>query len=305
MVNDVLLEKYMLITFREILEVGRTRLRQEKIADADRDAESLLIYLMNEGKNFIYMHGNGGTDEDHAEAYFNLIDRRASGEPLQYIVGEQEFMGLSIRVNNSVLIPRQDTETLVETAIDFARDKKNSMSILDMCCGSGAIAVSMAHFLPKAKITACDISADALDVARKNAASNGFEKRINFIESDLYMPVHKAKPMKDKFDMILCNPPYIRSDVIPTLQREVREFEPMLALDGGDDGLDFYRRMVTESAVHLKKEGYILFEIGYDQAEHVMQLLKDDGNYSDIHTHKDLARLDRVVTAKLKGKKKH
>ena len=291
----------MLITFGEILDVGIKRLKQANIADAAIDAERLLMYLMNENKTFIYLHRNDGTDENHADAYFELIDRRAEGEPLQYIVGEQEFMGLSFNVNEAVLIPRQDTETLVETALSFAKNKKGSISILDMCCGSGAIAISMAYFLPKSKLTACDISEAALNVARSNAKKNGVEKKINFIESDLYMPVQKKKPMKDKFDMILCNPPYIPSDVIPTLQREIKDHEPVAALDGGKDGLDFYRKMVTDSAVHLKKGGYILFEIGHDQADEVTALLEEEGCYKDIFTHKDMARSDRVITARLQS----
>lgn len=291
----------MLITFGEILDVGIKRLKQANIADASIDAERLLMYLMNENRTFIYLHRNDGTDENHADAYFELIDRRAEGEPLQYIVGEQEFMGLSFNVNEAVLIPRQDTETLVETALSFAKNKKGSISILDMCCGSGAIAISMAYFLPKSKLTACDISEAALNVARSNAKKNGVEKKINFIESDLYMPVQKKKPMKDKFDMILCNPPYIPSYVIPTLQREIKDHEPVAALDGGKDGLDFYRKMVTDSAVHLKKGGYILFEIGHDQADEVTALLEEEGCYKDIFTHKDMARSDRVITARLQS----
>lgn len=291
----------MLITFGEILDVGIKRLKQANIADASIDAERLLMYLMNENRTFIYLHRNDGTDENHADAYFELIDRRAEGEPLQYIVGEQEFMGLSFNVNEAVLIPRQDTETLVETALSFAKNKKGSISILDMCCGSGAIAISMAYFLPKSKLTACDISEAALNVARSNAKKNGVEKKINFIESDLYMPVQKKKPMKDKFDMILCNPPYIPSYVIPTLQREIKDHEPVAALDGGEDGLDFYRKMVTDSAVHLKKGGYILFEIGHDQADEVTALLEEEGCYKDIFTHKDMARSDRVITARLQS----
>lgn len=291
----------MLITFGEILDVGIKRLKQANIADAAIDAERLLMYLMNENRTFIYLHRNDGTDENHADAYFELIDRRAEGEPLQYIVGEQEFMGLSFNVNEAVLIPRQDTETLVETALSFAKNKKGSISILDMCCGSGAIAISMAYFLPKSKLTACDISEAALNVARGNAKKNGVEKKINFIESDLYMPVQKKKPMKDKFDMILCNPPYIPSYVIPTLQREIKDHEPVAALDGGKDGLDFYRKMVTDSAVHLKKGGYILFEIGHDQADDVTALLEEEGCYKDIFTHKDMARSDRVITAQLQS----
>ena len=215
----------MLITFGEVLEIGIHRLQEAKIADAKRDAENLLLFL----------HRNDGTDEYQADAYFDLIDRRAAGEPLQYIVGSQEFMGLPFKVNESVLIPRQDTETLVELALEKAKEKKRSLSVLDMCCGSGAIAVSIAHFLPKAKVTACDISAEALEIARKNAEKNGLGSRIDFRESDLFHVKKRKKiiQMKETFDMILSNPPYIPTDVIGTLQTEIKDHEPLTALDGG------------------------------------------------------------------------
>lgn len=290
----------MLITFGQILEIGTQRLKQSNIDNAEQDAQSLLLYMMNEDRTFIYIHKNDGTDESHAEHYFSLIDRRAEGEPLQYITGEQEFMGLPFKVTPAVLIPRQDTETLVETAILLSKDFRGGFSVLDMCTGSGAIAVSAAHFMPKAKITACDISAEALEIASENAEKNGVSGRIKFRQSDLFtLKGKKDKPLKDKFNMILSNPPYIATDVIGTLQTEVKDYEPMLALDGGADGLDFYRRLAAESADHLKKNGYLVMEIGYDQGQAVTDLLEETGRFKDIFVHKDLARLDRVVTARL------
>ena len=246
-----------MITFGNVLEIGIRRLEDAKIPDGRRDAETLLLHMENADRTFLYVHRDDRTDEYRADAYFRLIDRRAEGEPLQYILGSQEFMGLTFEVNPSVLIPRQDTETLVELALSRAAEKKKSLSILDMCCGSGAIAVSMAHFLPKAKVTACDISAEALKVAEKNAANNGLGGRIEFLESDLFYITKKNKKvhMKDTFDMILSNPPYIPTEVIGTLQREIRDHEPMTALDGGTDGLDFYRRIAEEAAASLKKGG--------------------------------------------------
>lgn len=290
----------MLITFGQILEIGTQRLKQANIDNAEQDAQSLLLYMMNEDRSFIYIHKNDGTDEAHAEHYFSLIDRRAEGEPLQYITGEQEFMGLPFKVTPAVLIPRQDTETLMETAILLAKDFKAGLSVLDMCTGSGAIAVSAAHFMPKAKITACDISTEALAIAAENAEKNGVSGRIRFQQSDLFtLKGKKDKPMKDKFHMILSNPPYIESDVIETLQVEVKDYEPRLALDGGADGLDFYRRLAEESADRLKKNGYLIMEIGFDQGQAVTDLLKETGRFKDIFVHKDLARLDRVITARL------
>ena len=292
----------MLITFGQVLEIGINRLEEARIAGAKRDAENLLLFLMNEDRKFLFLHRNDGTDEDHADAYFDLIDRRAAGEPLQYIVGSQEFMGLPFEVNESVLIPRQDTESLVELALEKAKEKKRSLSILDMCCGSGAIAVSMAHFLPKAKVPACDISEAALEGAKKNADKNGVGGRVEFRQSDLFQIKKRKKvvQMKDSFDMILSNPPYIPTDVIGTLQREIREHEPMTALDGGDDGLDFYRRIASEAAANLKKDGLLLLEIGSDQARAVTELLEAAECYEEIGVHKDLAGLDRIVACRKK-----
>ncbi|MEI3501398.1 MAG: peptide chain release factor N(5)-glutamine methyltransferase [Anaerovoracaceae bacterium] len=290
----------MYITFGHMLEVGIHRLEEAKIADAKRDAETLLLYLEKADRTFLYVHRNDATDEYRADAYFGLIDRRAAGEPLQYILGSQEFMGLNFAVNPSVLIPRQDTETLVELALKRAGEKKRSLSILDMCCGSGAIAVSMAHFLPKAKITACDISLEALEVARGNAARNGLNGRIEFRESDLFFMTKRKKTVriKDSFDMILSNPPYIPTQDIDTLQTEVRDHEPIKALDGGSDGLDFYRRIAEDAFGSLKKDGLMFLEIGCDQAEAVTSLLSGAGYYSEIEVHKDLTGLDRVISCR-------
>ncbi len=290
----------MYITFGHMLEVGIHRLEEAKIADAKRDAETLLLYLEKADRTFLYVHRNDATDEYRADAYFGLIDRRAAGEPLQYILGSQEFMGLNFAVNPSVLIPRQDTETLVELALKRVGEKKRSLSILDMCCGSGAIAVSMAHFLPKAKITACDISPEALEVARGNAARNGLNGRIEFRESDLFFMTKRKKTVriKDSFDMILSNPPYIPTQDIDTLQTEVRDHEPIKALDGGSDGLDFYRRIAEDAFGSLKKDGLMFLEIGCDQAEAVTSLLSGAGYYSEIEVHKDLTGLDRVISCR-------
>lgn len=290
----------MYITFGHMLEVGIHRLEEAKIADAKRDAETLLLYLEKADRTFLYVHRNDATDEYRADAYFGLIDRRAAGEPLQYILGSQEFMGLNFAVNPSVLIPRQDTETLVELALKRAGEKKRSLSILDMCCGSGAIAVSMAHFLPKAKITACDISPEALEVARGNAARNGLNGRIEFRESDLFFMTKRKKTVriKDSFDMILSNPPYIPTQDIDTLQTEVRDHEPIKALDGGSDGLDFYRRIAEDAFGSLKKDGLMFLEIGCDQAKAVTSLLSGAGYYSEIEVHKDLTGLDRVISCR-------
>ncbi len=296
----------MIITFGEILDIGIRRLEEAGIADAKRDAESLLLVLMKEEQKFLFLHRRDGTDEYHSDAYFDLIDRRAAGEPLQYIIGSQEFMGLPFDVDESVMIPRQDTESLVEFALEKAKEmgRRHSLSLLDMCCGSGAIAVSMAHFLPKAKVTACDISPAALEIAKRNAEKNGVGNRVQFLESNLFLITKKKRsgtvivPMKESFDMILSNPPYIPTSVIGTLQVEIRDHEPMIALDGGEDGLDFYRQIAKQAAERLKKKGMLIMEIGSEQAADVMWLLSETGNYEEIEVHQDLAGLDRIVSCR-------
>ena len=295
----------MLITFGQVLDIGIKRLEQAGTDGAERDANLLLQYFMNEDRNFIFLHRNDGTDEDHAEAYFELIDRRAEGEPLQYIVGTQEFMGHEFKVDPSVLIPRPDTETVVEFALSRIGEMKKCRSLLDMCCGSGAIAVSVAKAVPGVEIMACDCSQEALDTAAQNIALNGVDHRVNLKQTDMFQVQKKKKnvPLKEKFDMIICNPPYIPSGVIPTLQKEVREHEPLMALDGGADGLDFYRIIAAEAADHMKKKGCMVLEIGHDQGAAVMGLLEETGRYQDISVHKDLAGHDRIVYCSLAGGK--
>ncbi|MGI6206270.1 MAG: peptide chain release factor N(5)-glutamine methyltransferase [Anaerovoracaceae bacterium] len=295
----------MVTSFGEILRIGINRLEKAETPDATRDAELLLLNAVSEPRSFLYVHKNDACDDYTAEHYFNMIDRRAAGEPTQYITGEQEFMGLPFEVNESVLIPRQDTETLVEYAITRAGSMKSGLSILDMCCGSGAIGVSVAANLPKAKVTACDVSEAALEVAKRNAEKNGVGKRVSFEHTDMFNRIKRGRlvPLKGKFDMILCNPPYIPSGVIPGLQREITEHEPVTALDGGEDGLDFYRIIAAGAWQHMAKKGLLIMEIGYDQAAEVSSLLEEQNKYAEIEVHKDLAGKDRVVSASLAGKK--
>ena len=243
------------------------------------------------------------------DEYFRLIDERASGKPLQYITGTQEFMGLEFDVNESVLIPRQDTETMVEDVISVIKDGvlrgeslegtgRREWDILDLCTGSGAIGISLAKLLTgvKVNVTCSDVSKVALEVARKNAGKLGVSKNIKFAEGDMFAPFD-GRFKKKKFDLIASNPPYIESDVIPTLQTEVRDHEPMSALDGGEDGLDFYRVIAREAGEFLKKRGILFLEIGCDQGNAVRELLTEAEGYSDVRCLKDLARRDRIIYA--------
>lgn len=292
------------LMIKELLAVAARRLSDASCMDARLDAEILLCDLLQKDRSFLFSHVGDDLEDRRCELYFELIDTRASGKPLQYILGSQEFMGLRFQVNENVLIPRQDTETLVEMAIDYLKKAKpglGGLEVLDLCCGSGAIAISLAYYLEsvKVKITATDCSEKALEVAKENASGYRPARSIAFLQGDLFEPFPKNKKGKGKkqFDLIVSNPPYICSDVIPTLQREVALFEPMLALDGGEDGLDFYRRITLDAGAYLKKGGLLLLEIGHDQAEAVRRLLEECGTYGDIGVVKDLAGKDRIVWA--------
>ncbi len=291
----------MVITFGDIINKGTERLMASGIGDAKRDAESLLLYLLDETRTFLLLHRKDEVGATNIKAYFDLIERRSLGEPLQYITGVQEFMGLEFEVNESVLIPRQDTETLVELALSQANEKNKELHIMDMCCGSGAIAVSMAHYLPKARIVACDLSTAALEITRKNAKKNNVLDRVEIFNTDMFevVDLDGNTPFEKKYDMILSNPPYIVTKVIETLQTEVRDHEPKMALDGGRDGLVFYRILAESAADFLEDDGVLIMEIGHDQGTTVPNILEKTGKYRDIQVYKDLPGLDRVVCCRL------
>ena len=287
----------MSMTYGSLLKTGTRSLEKANIVDARRDAGLLLLAATGKTRSFLFLHSQDVCEEEQAAHYFQFIERRCSGEPVQYITGSQEFMGLSFEVNPSVLIPRQDTETLVEAALDEAEALSRPVRILDLCCGSGAIAVSVAHYLSEANVTAADISEQSLTTARRNAEKNGVDEQIVFLNSNMFYAFGESDGLLDAelFDMILCNPPYIPTDVIPTLQKEVAEFEPAGALDGGTDGLDFYRILAAEAWVYMSPGGLLMMEIGYDQAADVCALLQENGHYTGITVLRDLAGKDRVV----------
>lgn len=270
---------------------GQEKLTAGGIHDAAFDARALLSFVMGIPFRDIPLHYTDEVTEERLARYEELLERRIGGEPLQYITGEQEFMGLPFHVDSRVLIPRLDTEILAEMAIDYVDALLPPVRVLDLCCGSGAIGLSIAALARRTeiKVVLSDISQDALDVAEENAKALGVLDMVTFIKGDLFENIN------DTFDLIVCNPPYIRTDVIKTLDTEVRNHEPMLALDGGADGLDIYRRIAEEAPGYLKAGGRLLMEIGYDQAEDVAALLQKE--FDDIKVLKDLAGLDRVVIA--------
>lgn len=273
------------MTYKEVYESGVNSLKENNCKEAVLDARLLLEFICHTNRNDLLAHGDREVSEAEVRQYEAFVRRRASGEPLQYITGEQDFMGLTFKTHVSTLIPRQDTECLVEEVMLHLHD---GMRILDMCSGSGCILLSLLKYSNDCVGVGAELQPEAVALARENAENLGLE--ATFIQSDLFGQV------EGKYDLIVSNPPYIESEVIETLDCEVREHEPMSALDGGADGLDFYRRITDEARNYLSRGGMLFFEIGYNQAEAVSELLRLNG-YIDIVVKKDLAGMDRVVYA--------
>lgn len=273
--------------YREAMQEGEKILQEAGIVDAKNDAWLLLAMVCKVDHTYYYMHMEEELMPEQQDEYRVVIRKRAEHVPLQYITGEQEFMGLPFKVNSNVLIPRQDTETLVEEALKVIRP---GMKVLDMCTGSGCILISILKNVLNVEGVGCDISKQALIVAKENAKLNNVV--ATFERSDLFDHVTET------FDVIVSNPPYIRTEEIATLMPEVCQFEPVGALDGKEDGLFFYRKMIAESSKYLNPNGVILFEIGYDQGQDVSLMLKEAG-YKDVQIVKDLAQNDRVVIGRL------
>lgn len=270
--------------YAKLYQIGKEQLQKAGITDAELDARLLLEFICHTDRNALYAHGDQEIEDEKMQYFLQLIEKRAVHIPLQHLTGEQNFMGLDFLVNEHVLIPRQDTEILVE---EIMRDLHDGIRILDMCTGSGCILLSLLHYSNDCSGVGVDVSEDALAVARQNADRLA-EKQAVFIQSDLFEKVEGS------FDLIVSNPPYIRSQEIAGLMPEVREHEPHLALDGKDDGLHFYREIIKGAMPHLKRGGQLFFEIGYDQGEAVQALLAANG-YTEIAVVKDYAGLDRVV----------
>ena len=270
--------------YAKLYQIGKEQLQKAGITDAELDARLLLEFICHTDRNALYAHGDQEIEDEKMQDFLQLIEKRAVHIPLQHLTGEQNFMGLDFLVNEHVLIPRQDTEILVE---EIMRDLHDAIRILDMCTGSGCILLSLLHYSNDCSGVGVDVSEDALVVARQNADRLA-EKQAVFIQSDLFEKVEGS------FDLIVSNPPYIRSQEIAGLMPEVREHEPHLALDGKDDGLHFYREIIKGAMPHLKRGGQLFFEIGYDQGEAVQALLAANG-YTEIAVVKDYAGLDRVV----------
>ncbi len=280
------------MTIKETIRKGMIILKTNNVTEPNIKSRLIMQFVLNKPREYLVVYDKEKLTLRQEVNYFKAIKKLCNGIPIQHITNRQEFMKMTFYVDENVLIPRQDTEILVEEVIKIAK-KINAKKILDLCTGSGAIAISLAKYIDKSNITAVDISSKALNVAKLNAKNNEVEDRITFVESDLFKNLKK-----EKYDIIVSNPPYIKKEVLKKLDKEVQK-EPKLALDGGYDGLDFYRKIIKNADEYLKFNGYLCFEIGYDQKEDVENLLKEQEKYANITCKKDLCDNDRVVTAKL------
>lgn len=281
--------------YRQAYEWGVAQLRETDVAEAELNARLLLEYACKTNRNTLLVHGEREVTAAEQEYFINTIAERKTHRPLQYIIGVQEFMGLEFLVDENVLIPRQDTEILVEEAMKHLHD---GMRILDMCTGSGCILLSLLYYSNDCTGLGVDISENALQIAEKNAdkvrkLKNDIE--IAFLQSDLFGQLSSSDR---KFEMIVSNPPYIESAMIDTLMEEVGKFEPRLALDGREDGLYFYREITRQAKEYLTGGGMLFFEIGYNQGEAVREIMETEG-YAGVEIIKDFAGLDRVAFATL------
>lgn len=275
----------------ELLKEGKIKLTENKIEDANLIARVLLEFILKIDRNELIKKQLQEIEKEKEEEYKQKIEQILQGMPLQYITNSQEFMKLNFFVNENVLIPQPDTEVLVEEVIKIAQIESKT-KILDICTGSGCIGVSLAYYLKDAKITMSDISKNAIEIAKKNAKENKVLEKTEFIKSDLF------ENIKEKFDIIVSNPPYIETDVIKNLSKQVQN-EPKIALDGGKDGLLFYRKLINEATNFLNDNGYLCMEIGYDQKEKVIELAKQKESFSKIEAIKDLSGNDRVIICKI------
>lgn len=276
------------MTYRECYEKGSRILNEAGIEESTLDARLLLEAVCGTDRNDLLVHGEQPVEPEAEEKYFGWIGKRAGRIPLQQLTGEQDFMGLTFTVNENVLIPRQDTEILVEEVLKELHD---GMRILDMCTGSGCILLSLLHYSNDCEGLGVDLSAEALEVAGRNVLkvlTPEKAEHAHFLQSDLFEKV------EGKFEIIVSNPPYIASAEVDRLMPEVRDHEPRMALDGTEDGLEFYRRIIAEAGQYLVSSGMLFFEIGYDQGQAVSELMREHG-YREVQVVQGYAGLDRVV----------
>ncbi len=277
---------------KEVMRKGMIKLKTNGIQEPNLKSRLLMQYILNRPREYLLVHDDKQLTLRQEVNYFKAIKKLLDGVPLQHITHRQEFMKLMFYVDENVLIPRPDTEILVEEVIKITK-KINAKKILDLCTGSGAIAISLAKYIEGSQITATDISRKALSIAKLNAANNNVEDKITFVSSNLFQNIPE-----EKYDIIVSNPPYIKRKVIEKLDKEVKK-EPIIALDGGNDGLEFYKKIVDNAYEYLKYKGYLCLEIGYDQKDEVTKLIENEGKYIDTYSKKDLYDNDRIIITKL------
>ena len=278
------------MTIKEMLSKGMIMLKGNNVDSPKLKSRLLLQYILNKPRQYLIVYDNEEIGKKEQWEYFVNIYKLINGVPLQHITHQQEFMKMNFYVDENVLIPRPDTEILVEEVIKIA-NKINQPKILDLCTGSGAIAISIAKSVPNAEVYAIDISSKAIEVAKKNSKELG--TNVKFIKSNLFSKLNQMK-----FDIIVSNPPYIKKDVMKNLSKEVQK-EPELALDGGIDGLDFYRKITKQAIEYLKYGSYLCFEIGYDQKEEVIDIINKQEHYSKTYCKKDFGGNDRVIVTQV------
>lgn len=279
------------MNIKQALEEAKNILKSNNFEDSNIIAKELLSYVLKKDKVYLMINSDTALTDTEYDEFIKYIEQIIDGKPLQYIMQKQEFMGMDFFVNEDVLIPQPDTEILVETVLDICKKYgEQSLRILDLCTGSGAIAISLSKIL-NAQVFASDVSTKALEVAEKNNVLNN--TKVEFIESNLFEQING-----EKFDIIVSNPPYIKNEEIKSLSKQVQN-EPYIALAGGEDGLDFYRKIIDEAYKHINKNGYLCLEIGYDQKEDLIKLIKQNENYEYENCIKDLSNNDRCIIAKI------
>lgn len=286
------------MNIREAIKTGMNMIKEKNIEDATLKSKMIMENVLGQNRQYIIANDLNQLDYEQEKEYFFEIEKLLENNPIEYITNKKEFMNLELYVNQDVLIPRQDTEILVEEVINILQNiKAENIQILDMCTGSGAIAIALAKNVEKCIVDAVDISSGALEVVKKNIVKNKVEGRVNIINSDLF-----SKVPNKKYNLIVSNPPYIERNVIENLDKQVQK-EPIIALDGGEDGLDFYKKIINKASSYLESNGYLCFEIGYNQKNEVQNLLSNSGKYQNIYCKKDLCGNDRVVIAKKSERK--
>lgn len=278
---------------KELIIYGKNLLTANNIEDASLISKVLAEFILNMNKTQLIANDEKEISEEEKTRYYLALIEIVQGMPVQYITNNQKFMKLNFYVDENVLIPQPDTEILVEEVIEIINKNNEEVKVLDICTGSGCIGTSIAKYTKKVAITMSDISSKALNIAKNNYTKNIEDtSKVEFIQSDMF------EEIKAKYDIIVSNPPYIESKEISKLDKQVQN-EPHLALDGGEDGLEFYRKLAVEAHKFLNENGYLCMEIGYNQKEAVIRLLKENKNYKEIYSKKDLSQNDRIIIAKI------